>query len=108
MVASVSTAFEEEVLRRGVVVWLDKDGVYTPFVDDLVRRHREGTLREPVVAFRGSFLEVVLALESFGTALDSTALLLHMPRAMARRSVTTRRSSPTAQLPLSPQPMGSG
>lgn len=80
---SISSALEDEVLRevrrRGTVVWLDKDGVYTQFVDDLVRRHSEGELHEPVVAFRGSFLEVILALETFGAALDSSTLLLHMP-----------------------------
>jgi len=83
MPGPISSALEQEVLRevrrRGIVVWLDKDGAYTPFVDDLIRRHHEGELPCPVVAFRGSFLEVVLALEPFGGTLDNTALLLHMP-----------------------------
>ncbi len=80
---SISAALEDEVLRevrrRGIVVWLDKDAVYTPFVDGLAKRHAEGELREPVVPFRGSFLEVVLALEPFGNSIDNTPLLVHMP-----------------------------
>lgn len=37
----VSAALEAELLgetrRRGIVIWLDKDATYTPFVDDLVK-----------------------------------------------------------------------
>jgi len=79
----ISAALEAELLRetrrRGTVIWLDKDATYTPFVDDLVKRHAAGTLREPVVAFRGSFLEVILALEPHASGLDSAGLLVHMP-----------------------------
>lgn len=42
----ITTVLEEEVKRelrqRGIVVWLDKDGVYTPYVDQLVDRYTKG------------------------------------------------------------------
>jgi hypothetical protein len=79
----VSGALEDEVLRevrrRGIVVWLDKDGAYSEFVDGLIARHQAGNLREPVVAYRGSFLETMLALEPYGMGVDNEPLLVHLP-----------------------------
>ena len=79
----VAGALEQELLgelrRRGTVVWLDTTGVYTPYVDSLLSRSREGKFPFPVVAFRGSFLETLLALEPYGSGLDNAPLLIHMP-----------------------------
>lgn len=79
----VSGTLEDEVLRevrrRGIVVWLDKDGAYNDFVDGLIARHKAGDLREPVVAYRGSFLETMLALEPYGMGIDNEPLLVHLP-----------------------------
>jgi hypothetical protein len=67
----VSAALEQEILneirRQGIVVWLDKDAAYTRFVDDLAARHAAGDLPFPVAAFRGSFLELLFALEPYGS-----------------------------------------
>ncbi len=77
----VSTALErevrEEVRRRGIVVWLDKDGTYTNFVDGLASRG--GEFPYPVAGFRGSFLDLLLKLEPLGTGLDQPTVLIHMP-----------------------------
>ena len=79
----ITAALEEEVTRalrqRGIVVWLDKDGHYTTYVDALVERHQRGEFFAPVVPFRGSYLAMMLALESYGNGLDPEPLLLHMP-----------------------------
>lgn len=79
----VAGALEQELLgelrRHGTVVWLDQAGVYTPFVDALGAHAKEGNFPFPVVAFRGSFLELLLALEPFGSGLDNAPLLIHMP-----------------------------
>ena len=79
----ISSAIEQEVLgelrRRGIVVWLDATGAYSTFVDELSARRKEGTFPFDVVAFRGSFLELVLALEPYGNGLDNSPLLVHMP-----------------------------
>lgn len=79
----VSQALREEVAdlarARGVVIWLDKDSHYTEFVDELVAQHAQREFVYPVVPFRGSFLEQMLALEAYGTHLDNQPLLIHMP-----------------------------
>src|SRR5688572_22251117 len=83
MTGPVSQALRREigdvVRARGLVVWLDKDGHYTGFVDDLVRRHAAGEFLHPVAPFRGSFLEQMLALEPYGGHLDVQPVLIHMP-----------------------------
>jgi hypothetical protein len=75
----VSATLEAEVLRevrrRGTVVWLDKDGTFTGFVDALIARNPT----EPILAFRGSFLELLLALDPHTNGLDARPLLVHMP-----------------------------
>jgi len=79
----ITHALEQELLdelrRRGIVVWFDATSYFTPFVDDLAARHKAGTFRHPVVAFRGSFLALLLALNKHGDGLDPAPLLIHMP-----------------------------
>ncbi|MEI8259260.1 MAG: BREX-6 system phosphatase PglZ, partial [Deltaproteobacteria bacterium] len=79
----IATALEAELRgelqRHGIVVWLDRDAAYTTFVDALAARHRSGDFPHPVVAFRGSFLETMLALEPYGSGLDPSPLLIHVP-----------------------------
>jgi hypothetical protein len=79
----ITTFLEEEVKRElrqhGIVVWLDKDGHYTAYVDQLVERHAQGDFFAPVIPFRGSYLEMILALENYGNGLDPERLIIHMP-----------------------------
>ena len=79
----IATYLEEEIKRelrqRGIVVWLDKDNHYGSFVDSLVDRHDQETFFAPVIAFRGSYLEMLLALEPYGNGLQPEPLLIHMP-----------------------------
>ena len=46
MSGPVSSLVEQEILgelrRKGIVVWLDRDGSYSHFVDDLALRHAAG------------------------------------------------------------------
>lgn len=56
-------------------IWLDSEGVYTGFVDKLAER---GFFAE-VVAFRGSYVETILALDGKGEGLDPEPLLVHLP-----------------------------
>lgn len=69
----------QEVRRQGIVVWLDKDASYTGFVDRLVEEHTKGAFPYPVIGFRGSFLETLLALEAYGSGYDKNSLVIHMP-----------------------------
>ena len=76
----LSEALEREVgtkvRERGLVVWLDREGHYSEWVDSLAGSSR---FRFPVVAHRGSFLETLLALEGHGEGLDPEPLLIHVP-----------------------------
>lgn len=80
---AVSAMLEQELRgelrRQGIVVWLDRDSSYSHFVDDLAARQAAGDFPFPVVGFRGSFLELLFALEPFGSGLDRKPLLIHMP-----------------------------
>ena len=60
-------------------MWLDRYGHYTAFVDELTRRHAAGELSFPVVGYRGSFLELMLALEPYGSELQPERVLVHLP-----------------------------
>ncbi|HVJ90606.1 MAG TPA: BREX-6 system phosphatase PglZ [Labilithrix sp.] len=79
----MSACLEAEVTKRiasqGIVVWLDKDGHYSAFVDELEQRHAAGDFPYPVLGYRGSFLALMLALESHGNGLDPEPLLIHLP-----------------------------
>lgn len=78
----LASALERDLLdqlRRGVVVWLDQGGTYTGFVDGLAARARSGQFRWPVVAFRGSFLELMFQNETHGNGIDPAPLLVHLP-----------------------------
>lgn len=65
-----------KVRERGLVVWLDREGHYSEWVDSLAGSSQ---FRFPVVAHRGSFLETLLALEGHGEGLDPEPLLIHVP-----------------------------
>jgi hypothetical protein len=68
-----------EIRRQGIVVWLDKDASYTRFADSLTPPEARGAFPAPVVGFRGSFLDLLFALETHGNDLDRQPLLVHMP-----------------------------
>jgi hypothetical protein len=82
-IGAASLALQQEVQnelrRQGIVVWLDRDKVYSKFVDRLSALHVSREFPYPVVGFRGSFLELLLGLEPYGSGLDRQPLLIHMP-----------------------------
>ncbi len=79
----ITSALEHEIKgelrRRGIVVWLDKSASYTRYVDELVERRREKEFPYPVIPFRGSYLEMILAAGRLGDGVDQEPLLIHMP-----------------------------
>lgn len=79
----ISQALENELRelarQHGIVVWLDRDDVYTEFADDLGQRARDGAFPVPVFGFRRSYLELMLALEPLETGVSMTPLIVHMP-----------------------------
>lgn len=82
----VSTALEADlratVRKHGVVVWLDADGHYAGFVDRLMaaRASQPEAVPFAVLAYRGSFLELMLRAEGLAEGVERTALVVHLPR----------------------------
>lgn len=83
MTGLVSKALEQElrrfIQRHGIALWLDAESTYTPFVDNLAQRRESGQLPYDVCAFRGSYLELMLALESLAGGSSPSPLLVHLP-----------------------------
>lgn len=77
--AALETDVSRELRRYNLLIWLDKDGHYTAYGDQLAQRHAQGDFFAPVVAFRGSYLEMMLALENHGNKESRDLLLIHMP-----------------------------
>lgn len=84
----------EQLRQKGIIVWLDKDAHYNAYVDRLIERHSQGEFFAPVVAFRGSYLEMILELDGYGSGLDSEPLLIHLPN----HTEDTVRATPILEL----------
>jgi hypothetical protein len=72
----LSSELTNKVRERGIVVWLDSDNRYTDLADGLRQKF---DFRYPVVSFKGSYLELMLALKQFGNGLHPEHLLVHLP-----------------------------
>ncbi len=79
----VSRTLEAElrscVRKHGILVWLDLDDHYGSFVDQLVELRADGEMPYAVHGYRGSFLELLLALEPDTSGGDGAPLLVHLP-----------------------------
>lgn len=77
----VSRTLADEVKRKvresGLVVWLDAERQYVELADALAKGAHD--FQYPMVALRGSYLEVMLALEAYGNDLQPEHVLLHLP-----------------------------
>ncbi|HZH18363.1 MAG TPA: BREX-6 system phosphatase PglZ [Archangium sp.] len=101
----VSAFLEQKVLStlndKKLVVWLDAEGAYIGFVDELCKRAQAKQFPVPVLAFRGSFLELMLALEHEGSTIDKPLLLVHLPgynNLPAQQSPQSVRGTPLLEL----------
>lgn len=77
--AALEADLRAEVRRQGIVIWLDRDGHYSPFVDRLIERRSQHDLPFAVAGYRGSFLKLLFELERTAGGLDKPQLLIHMP-----------------------------
>jgi hypothetical protein len=106
------TAFLEQKListlnDKKLVLWLDAEGTYTGFVDQLRQRAEARQFPVPVLAFRGSFLELMLSLENEGSTLDKPLLLAHLPgynNLPSQQSTSSVRGTPLLELYASAHP----
>ncbi|MFW6031477.1 MAG: BREX-6 system phosphatase PglZ, partial [Myxococcota bacterium] len=76
LVASRALAGEvrRAVRERGLVVWVDGEGKYSRFVDEL----QGESFPYPVVPFRGSYLELLLAMEPYANGPQPDHVLVHL------------------------------
>jgi hypothetical protein len=91
--AALVAELREEARKEGVLVWLDKQGTYTEFVDSLIQSagnaKKESSIEGsaidrrdfpwPVLGYRGSFLELMLELDGHGDGITKQPLVVHMP-----------------------------
>lgn len=79
----VSDALETDlgafVRQQGLVVWLDKDALYTGLADEMRKRHATGESPLRVIGYRGSHIELMFDLEAYGSTIDKMPLVIHMP-----------------------------
>ena len=74
---ALTTEVRTKVRERGLIVWLDAEKQYTGLADTLGATGSK--FPYPVVALRGSYLELMLALEPFGNGLHPEHVLVHLP-----------------------------
>ena len=77
--ATLETELQREVRRHGIVFWLDRDGHYGRFVERLIELRKAGRLAYDVLAFSGSHLELMLALEPLAAGTEKPLLIMHLP-----------------------------
>lgn len=94
----VSQALEaelaEKVRRHALVVWLDSQGHYAAFVERLQAARAAGALKYDVRGFRGSYLELMLALDGLAQGAEKPRLVVYLP-GLTRDSV---RATPAFEL----------
>lgn len=66
---------KQKIRENCLVVWLDAERLYGDLADALATRAFDFSY--PVVAFRGSYLELMLALEPYGNGVRPDHLLVH-------------------------------
>jgi hypothetical protein len=81
----VSQALLTEVTKKvrelGLVAWVDAEGHYTAWADRLAPRAgtHDAPFPFPIVRYRSSYLELMLALEPFANDLHPEHVLVHLP-----------------------------
>lgn len=77
--AALEADLRSRVRRHGIVVWLDQAGVYGEFVERLQGLRASGTLPYQVLAFQGSHLELMVALDGVAAGTEKPRLVIHLP-----------------------------
>jgi len=70
---------ENAIRSKGLLVWLDGDGSYTKFVDQLRSGYEQGAFPYPVFAFRGSFIELLQDSHPVLAGANVPKCVVHLP-----------------------------
>lgn len=76
---ALTLALREEARQHGIVVWLDREGVYRNFADALAARAVAGAFPYPVRCLRGSYLELIRSLDGVADGVTTAPLIVHVP-----------------------------
>ena len=76
--AALEAELRQQVQRNGIVIWLDRDGHYTPLVDQLRALRGDGALPYEVHGFCGSHLALMLLLDAVAASSYPPLLLIHL------------------------------
>lgn len=74
---TLAAELTKKVRERGLVLWVDAEGLYQGFVDTLGQAPLD--FPYPIVGYRRSYLELMLALERYGSGLEPEHVLVHLP-----------------------------
>jgi hypothetical protein len=77
--ASLEADLRSWVRRHSIVVWLDQAGTYSEFVERLQALRGAGALPYQVLAFRGSHLALMMALDGVAAGTEKVPLVIHLP-----------------------------
>jgi hypothetical protein len=69
----------EDIRTKGLLVWLDKDGVYSDFVDRLAEKQAVGAYPYPVYGFRGSFVRLMRQSYPTLAGAELPRCVIHLP-----------------------------
>jgi hypothetical protein len=75
----IKKKLEQDLRTRGLLVWLDKENEFTSLVDTWMEQKKEGQFHYDIFAFRGSFLELMVASRDVLSGRDVPKCVIHMP-----------------------------
>lgn len=75
----IKKRLEKEIREKGLLIWLDKEDDYTPLVDELISEKGTGSFPYDIIAFRGSFLQLMIDSRELLSGKDIPKCVIHMP-----------------------------
>ena len=76
----IQRKLEKDIREKGLLIWLDKEDEFSPFVDSLMESRKKGDFPYDVYAFRGSFLKLMIESKEILSGKSVPKCLIHMPR----------------------------
>lgn len=75
----IKKKLEQDLRTKGLLIWLDKENIYSSLVDAWMAEKKDGRFRYEIFAFRGSFLELMVATRDVLSGRDMPKCVIHMP-----------------------------
>jgi len=75
----IKKKLDNDLRSKGLLVWLDKDNEFSTLVDTWLEQKKQGLFHYELFAFRGSFLELMVASKDVLSSKDMPKCVIHMP-----------------------------